>query len=81
MVATYEERLDAAGVLDTPEGAHVMLLARLLEEGAGGMTASGAASLSRELRAAMDAALKDAPGEADVLDELAERRRQKASGA
>lgn len=82
VVASYEKRLTAADALDTPEGAHVMLLAKLLEAGAGsGMTAAGAASLSRELRAAMEAALKDAPAEADVLDELSERRRQKASGA
>lgn len=83
VAATYEKRLTAADVLDTPEGAHVMLLARLLESGSssGSMTAAGAASLSRELRAAMEAALADAPAEADVLDELAERRRQKAAGA
>lgn len=78
---SYEQRLDAAGVLESPEGSHVMLLARLLEDGVGSMTAAGAASLSRELRAAMEAALKDAPSEADVLDELSERRRQKATGA
>ncbi len=83
VVASYEARLAASEVLDSPEGAHVMLLAELLESGSrgGGMTAAGAASLSRELRAAMDSALKDAPAEPDVLDELEERRRRKASGA
>lgn len=81
MAASYEQRLEAAGVLESPEGSHVMLLARLLEDGVGSMTAAGAASLSRELRAAMEAALKDAPAEADVLDELSARRQQKAAGA
>lgn len=81
VVASYEKRLAASDVLGTPEGSHVMLLARLLEDGVGSMTAAGAASLSRELRAAMEAALKDAPAEGDVLDELSARRQQKASGA
>ena len=78
---SYRRRLDSAGVLDTPEGSHVMLLASLLEDGMGSHTAAGAASLSRELRAAMESALRDVPGEPDVVDELEERRRQKAAGA
>jgi hypothetical protein len=67
-------------MLETPDGEHVLLLAGMLASGEG-LTASGAASLSRELRAAMTVALKDAPSEGDFLDELAERRRQKATGA
>lgn len=79
LVATYQTRLKVADRLATPEGEHVMLLAEMLA--AGGHTASGAASLSRELRAAMEEALKGAPTSADALDELATRRERKASGA
>lgn len=79
LVATYRRRLESAGRLDLPEGEHVMLLAEMLA--AGGHTASGAASLSRELRAAMDSALEGAPKVADDIDELTARRERKASGA
>lgn len=80
LVAQYERQLAEVGRLDTPEGAHVLLLAGLLAHGEG-MTAAGAASLSKELRAAMAEAVKDAAVQGDLLDELAERRAQKASGA
>jgi hypothetical protein len=76
---TYRKHLELAERLETPEGAHVMLLAQLLA--AGEHTASGAAALSKELRAAMTVALKDAPTKSDFLDELADRRRSKAAGA
>lgn len=79
LLATYRDRLQSAERLTTPDGQHVMLLAEMLV--AGGHTASGAAALSRELRAAMDAALEGAPTQADWLDELAKRRERKASGA
>lgn len=79
LVGEYRRRLDAAGRLDSPEGAHVLLLARMFE--AGGHTAAGAASLSRELRAAMDDAMRGAAKAADRLDELAARRDRKVSGA
>lgn len=79
LVAAYRKQLDDADRLGTPDGAHVMLLAGLLA--AGDHTASGAASLSRELRAAMEVALRGAPRQADRLDELADRRHRKASGA
>lgn len=79
LVAAYRKQLDEADRLTTPDGAHVMLLAGLLAAGA--HTASGAASLSRELRAAMEVALRGAPRQADRLDELADRRHRKASGA
>jgi len=62
--------------LETPEGAQVMLLAGLLA--AGGHTASGVAALSRELRAALEEALRGAPKVADRLDEIAQRRARKA---
>lgn len=79
LVSSYRDQLERAGALGTREGAHVMHLAELLANGT--HTASGAASLSRELRTTMDAALKDASGEGDRLDDLSERRKTKASGA
>lgn len=71
--------MEAAGRLSGPEGAQVIHLATLLVTGQ--HTAAGAASLSRELRAAMEAAMQGAPKAADALDELAARRSQKATGA
>lgn len=79
LVASYQRQLEAVQRLDTPEGAHVMHLATLFVSG--NHTAAGAASLSKELRAAMEDAVKGAPKQADRLDELAARREQKASGA
>lgn len=79
VVAAYRRQLEDAERLDTPDGAHVMLLAQLFA--AGNHTAAGAASLSRELRAAMEVALRGAPVKADKLDELAARRAAKAEGA
>jgi hypothetical protein len=79
LTAAYQRQLVDAARLDTPEGAHVMFLADLFA--AGGHTAAGAASLSKELRAAMELALRGAPRKADFLDELDERRRRKVSGA
>lgn len=78
-MASYLKQLEAVDRLDSPEGAHVMLLAGLFATGS--HTSSGAASLSRELRAAMDAALQGVPPAADRMDELAKRRQQKAAGA
>ena len=76
-MAQYRQRLEAADRLDSPEGSHVLHLATLFALGQ--HTAAGAASLSKELRAAMDAAMKDAPRAGDALDELHERRQRKAS--
>lgn len=78
MVA-YRKELAAAGRLDTPAGASVMHLASLFA--AGNHTAAGAASLHRELRAALEVALRGAKTKADAMDELAARRRFKASSA
>lgn len=79
LVGSYRAQLGKAERLETPEGALVMHLATLFASGE--HTAAGAASLSRELRAAMDAALRGAPTQADALDELGARRRRKATGA
>lgn len=79
LVATVTAELRAASRENSPEGAIALNLARMLAEG--GHTASGAAALARELRATLEAATKDAPKRADSLDELAERRLRKVSGA
>jgi hypothetical protein len=78
-VTSIETELRSAGRDCTPEGVLTIQLAELLT--AGGHTASGAAALARELRATLDSALKDATKKADALDELAQRRMQKAAGA
>lgn len=79
LVASYHKQLAEAERLDTPDGQHVMHLAELFALGK--HTAAGAASLSRELRAAMEVALRGSKKTADAMDELAERRRFKASSA
>lgn len=79
LLKAYREQLEAVGREASPEGVHVLHLARLFAEGQ--HTASGAASLSKELRGALEVAMKGAPKVADVVDELEERRRQKAAGA
>lgn len=79
LVASYRRQLEKAERLDTPEGAHLMHLVRLLASPA--HTAAGAASLSREVRAAMELAMEGAPTQADKLDELSARRIEKAKGA
>lgn len=79
LVASYRKVLDEAKRLGTPDGAHVMHLAVLFATGQ--HTAAGAASLSKELRAAMEMALQGAPRKPDELDELAARRDRKAAGA
>lgn len=77
--STYREQLESAGRLDTPAGALVMHLATLFANGQ--HTAAGAAALSRELRAAMEVAVRGAGLQGDAVDELLERRRRKATGA
>jgi len=79
LVTTYQQVLKAADRLATPEGAHVMHLAELFANGR--HTAAGAASLSKELRAAMESALRGAARAPDAMDELEERRRRKTSTA
>lgn len=79
LVEAYRAQLEGAGRLDTPEGAHVMLLAELFATGQ--HTSSGAATLSRELRAALEVAMRGAAKKADAVDELSERRRRKTESA
>jgi len=79
LVEAYSKQLETAERLESPEGALVMHLAELFA--AGEHTAAGAASLSRELRAAMEVALRGAPKQGDAVDELLARRRAKAESA
>lgn len=79
LVETYRARLAEAGKLDTPQGVHVMTLAKAFA--AGGFTASAMAALSKELRQAFTDVLKDSPKASDGMDELAARRARKAAGA
>lgn len=71
--------LEAAGRLETVLGQQAVKLAERMCSQFD--TGSATASVSRELRAVMDAALAGAPKAADSLDELANRRKLKASGA
>lgn len=75
LVGSIEDRLEKAQRESTPEGVIALGLAELLA--AGGHTASGAASLARELRATLDAALAGAPKAADIVDELQSRRERR----
>lgn len=79
LVETYRKQLEDVERLDTPEGALVLHLATLFATG--DHTASGAAALSRELRAAMEVALRGAARQDDAIDELTARRRAKAASA
>lgn len=79
LVESYRKQLEAAGRLDTPDGALVLHLATLFTSG--DHTASGAAALSRELRAATEVALRGSATREDSIDELTARRRAKASSA
>lgn len=65
-------QLRDAGREATPKGLIALNLAALLA--AGGHTAAGAASLARQLDAALDAALAGSAQAADVIDELRSRR-------
>jgi hypothetical protein len=78
MVASYRKRLVALGAVDTHEGQQVLLLCTLLSTGP--HTAAGAASLSRELRGAMEAAERQYQITTDRVSELEERRRRRAAG-
>jgi hypothetical protein len=71
--------LEAAGRLDTWEGAVALQLAARLDAQVreGGM---GVAAIVREHRASMEEALKGASVAADPLDELRERRDRRRAG-
>lgn len=77
LVESYRKQLEDAEVLETPNGALVIHLATLLASG--DASATGVAALSRELRTAMDVALRGAAKQGDSIDELTARRRSKAA--
>jgi len=79
VAAAVRVELESAGRVESTLGQAALRLAARID--GGGDTGAGMASLSRELRATMDAALRDAAKSADLLDELAARREQKAAGA
>lgn len=79
LVAAMRKELESAERLDTFLGQQALQLAAQMA--AGGETGSAMAALSKELRAVMTEALANAPKAADSLDELAQRRVRKASGA
>lgn len=75
VVAAVRAELEAAGRLDCAAGALAVSLAEQLQ--AGGQSGASAAALSREIRAAVESALKEAKPAGDALDELRERRAQR----
>ncbi|MGW3608952.1 hypothetical protein ACWD6N_03535 [Micromonospora sp. NPDC005163] len=76
--ATRKE-LDARKRADTTAGAIALRLARDLDSQL--LTASQASSLSSQLLRTMAIATEGAPAAPDEMDELAQRRREKARGA
>lgn len=77
LVRAYRRELEQHGRLDTADGEHVMKLVRRMDQGE--YTASALAALSKELRAAMEQALRGAAGASTALDELRARRAQRRS--
>ncbi len=78
VVEAVRKELEAADRLDTALGQQAVRLAERLHSEYD--TGSAVASVSRELRAVMAEALKDAGAAADPVDELAQRRQRKAAG-
>ena len=79
VAAKSRAKLEAAGRLDTWEGAVALQLAARLDAQVreGGM---GVAAIVREHRASMEEALKGAHVAADPVDELRERRDRRRAG-
>lgn len=80
LVEAYRKRLAGVERVDTPEGQHVLRLAEALSKLSD--SASGLASLSRALQAAMDRAMEGAkaPG-VSWTDEVARKRQERLGGA
>lgn len=78
LLRAYRRVLADADALDTPAGAQALHLAAFLATGL--HTASGAASLSRELREAMATAMRGR-AKPDAVDDLRARRERKVAGA
>jgi len=71
--ARTRAELEQFGRAECTDGAAALHAARLLD--AGGHTASGAAALLREVRAAKEAAIRGQASAGDVVDELRAKRR------
>lgn len=72
LVRALARELEAAGKLDSLHGQQALALAARMS---GAQTSAGVASLSRELRTVMTAAIgSSSPTNADVIDELKKRR-------
>ncbi len=80
LVAATRRELLRAKREDSVLGQQALALALRLSTGAAD-TGSAVASLSKELRAVMAEAMAGVPAAPDLLDQLAARRVQKASGA
>jgi hypothetical protein len=78
LVATTRAKLEEAEAIDTVPGQIALRLAEKLAQP--GDTGSAMASLARQLSAAMAEALAAGTKQADGIDELAERRLNKAAG-
>ena len=81
LVATVAAELDAAGRRNTTKGQLVLYLATALTTATLFDNLSQRAAATREIRASLDAALAGAPRPADTVDELEQRRREKAARA
>jgi hypothetical protein len=79
LVAATIGELAANNRLGTTLGQQAVKLAERMVQSS--ETGAGVASLSRELRATMAEALRDAAKAGDPVDDIAERRRRKAAGA
>lgn len=78
LVTVTRKALESAGRLDSVQGQLAMTIAGTIS--AGGDTASGLASLSKELRAVMAEALGNAKVAADEMDMLKSKRQAKRAG-
>ena len=78
LVTVTKSALKDAGKLDSVQGQLAMTIAATIA--AGGDTASGLASLSKELRAVMAEALGNAKVVGDAMDELEAKKRMKRAG-
>lgn len=79
IVRNTSDALEAAGRLETPDGAVALHMARLLE--AGSYNAQGAKSLADAHAQSLERALKGAERVADAVDELRAKREQRRRGA
>lgn len=78
VTASTRRSLEKASRIEHPSGAAAMVLARRLDKG--GDTGSAIAALARELRAAIEAAVADAPVVDDPVDEFTRRRQLRVAG-